>query len=191
MKETIKYLLPFIFCGIFFVLALNYCGKNKLNTDVIINKHIDSTIVYLKDTSTHTHSTTNIYTNPIFTVNPSIPVDTAKILKMFYTKYLLVDSLVDSLVKIKITDTLFNNKITYRQYNYNFIKPYQVIKSYTVTNTINNPNGFYVGAFTGFNKQVNMFGANALYIYKKNGFGCGYDFLNKNIQLNYLHKIGK
>jgi len=190
VKETVKYLLPFIFSGIFFIIAMKYCNNNKNVNTTNTLRRIDSTITYVKDTNTHTHTSTTIYTNPIFTVNPEIPVDTQKIISMYFTKYLAVDSLQDSLVKIKIIDTLFNNKITYRQYNYNFIKPYQVIKTYTVTNNFTDSKGFYFGLFTGFNRQINSFGAQAFYFKNNKAFGTGWDFLNKSVQLNYLQRIG-
>jgi len=191
MKEAIKTYLPFIAGLICFFLYLNKCQKQAIYNNTIVKK--DSTIVYLKDTGTHVHKTVNVYSNPIFTVNPTQKVDTALIIKKYFTKYYLSDTIKDTLINMVVNDTLFNNKITFRKYEYKLVKPYQVIKTYTITETktIDKNTGFFVGFFVEAGNKIYGTGPQANLVLKKSNIGVGFNILNRSGLIQYTHKIGK
>lgn len=191
-KRIFLLLLPvYVSLIVLSIFAFKQCGS-QANVSTIITK--DSSTVYLKDTARHSHSTTNIY--PVTTITvapPSGNIDTAAILAAFYNKHFYKQELGDSLISITTEDSVQCNSIDYSKITWQFKKPYQVIKtvSVTVTNTVDKTNGFYIGAFAQFNKQVTGIGPEAQFIFKNNAFGAGYDILNRSPQIKYLRKIGK
>jgi hypothetical protein len=187
MKEAFKIYLPFTIALLAFMFYLHKC-KPVYNTSNSTT-HKDSVIVFIMDTSTHRHYTTNIYSNPIFTVSPSIKVDTKAIIKSYFTKYFLSDTLKDTLINLVVNDTLFNNRITSRYYQYKLVKPYQIVKTVTETKTFNKTNGLFLGLYGEAGKQIYGAGPYANFIFKNNNIGIGFNLLNRSALIQYSRKI--
>lgn len=185
----------FVFFIIFLIAFVAYTSYRIMNTinekqPYAIKK--DTTIVYLSDTTTHHHSTNNVYSTNVYSTLPYM-VDTQKIIAMYFTKYFLTDTLQDSLVKIIVNDTLHNNKISFRKYHYNLLKPYQKIVTINEVQTFTKSvNGFYIGSSFGFSSQQKKIvgaGIACNYVTKRLNYGVGYDLLNNSINAQLLFKI--
>ncbi len=188
MKDLIKPLLVFVLAFILF-FALGYFYNSRTNTPQSIST-LKSDTLYLKDTTKHITITNHFYTNT-YTVIPIGKIDTSAIIKNYYTKRFLADTLKDSLIRIVIFDTLYHNNLIYRKRQYELLKPYQ--KQITTTNSITvtvSQKGFYAGAFFGFNSSVlQSAGLEANYITHKFNYGLGYDFKNNAITGKLLFNL--
>jgi len=172
--------------------VLNYCEKREVQSQTITISRSDT--VLLVDTGKHATITNNLYATNVYTLAPG-KIDTAEILRLFFTKRFVADSLQDSLVKIHIYDTLFNNSIVYRKKQYQLLKPYQKqITTTTTTTLIPAPvsqNGIYLGMFFGFNSSLQSAGIEANYTTQKFNYGLGYDFKNEAVTGKLLFRINK
>lgn len=152
----------------------------------VIKHTIDTVIVPVKQTVYKEGKTiykeVPIYIQP----NPEVKIDTAQILKEFYSKVVYKDTLKlkDSLGYVTITDTITKNSILNRFYDANInktiIKDILIVKDLPV-------NQVYIGGVAGFDKTniVNFLGPNFVLKTKKDkmfslGFGYG---LNNNISV--------
>lgn len=123
----------------------------------------------------------------------STPIDTASILKDYYSKYIYTDTIqLDTLGSIIVTDTITQNLISYRD-----VQPKIFIPTTTITNTIYlNKREFYGGISVGAtNQAVQNINGELLYVNKKrNAYGVGVG-LNPQWQpiytLRMYWKIGK
>lgn len=192
IKNMLLLTAPF-YLGLFIALFMLFkCERSGVSTQII--KHKDSAIVYLKDTTKHVQSTTNIY--PVTTITvapPSGDIDTAAIIAAFYAKHYYKQDLGDSLISITTEDSIQCNSIDYSKITWQFKKPYQVTKTYTITETkhVFKGNGLYIGAYAELNKQIFGIGPQANLIFKNNNIGLGFNILNRSALIQYSHKIGK
>lgn len=151
----------------------------------------DSSIVYLADTSQHSASVTNIYQYTVQNITLPQQIDTAAILRDYFSKVFATDTLQDSLFVLTVNDTLSKNRIAYRHYSYRLLKPFQVIKSYTttLTNTVQST-GFYAGAYIAFNlTHPTGAGVKLHYTLPRYSFGLGLDPFQRQAQAEFLIRI--
>lgn len=189
MKDLIKPLFVFVIAFILF-FALGYFYNNRTEQQSISTSTSDT--VYLKDTAKHITISNHFYTNT-YTVIPIGKIDTSAIIKNYYTKRFLTDTLKDSLIRIVIFDTLYHNNLIYRKKQYELLKPYQkqITTTHSITVTVSQK-GFYAGAFFGFNSSVlQSAGLEANYITHKFNYGLGYDFKNNAITGKLLFNLSK
>lgn len=180
MKDLIKPLLVFVIVFILF-FALGYFYNSRTNEPQSIITSTSDT-VYLKDTAKHITISNHFYSKT-YTVIPIGNIDTSAILKNYYTKRFIADTLNDSLIRIVIFDTLYHNNLMYRKRQYELLKPYQkqITTTHSITVTVSQK-GFYAGAFFGFNSSVlQSAGLEANYITHKFNYGLGYDFKNNTV----------
>ncbi len=165
------------------------------SSDVTIHSDTTTHYVILKDTGTHTIEKHYLTTQPVNYYNFETHTDTAAVLRDYFTKKLVNDSIQDTLVKIWVKDTLYKNNITYRKYDWKFLKPYQVQKNTTITNTVVTkiyPNGLYAGPRIEVNpttKKLSGLGVDIDYTTRRVNVGAGYNFLNTGISGKVTFKI--
>ncbi len=174
-----------------------YWCKSKYPEQVYLPGKVTVTFYkYYVDSTNHTTVKNNFNTVNAYTVTPQ-SIDTSAIIKLFFTKRFVADSLKDSLICITTLDTLFNNNITYRKQTYRRLKPYKVVETTTTTITNSIPatvsqNGFYLGSYFGFNQSLlQSAGVEADYVTKKINYGLGYDFKNNAVTGKLLFRINK
>jgi peroxiredoxin len=121
------------------------------------------------------------------------PVDSAEILKDYFTKYSYIDTInIDTIGVLVVSDTIFNNKIASRQ-TYTNVK-YPIT---TITNTIyTNKREFYAGVgVAGDPTQLSYAGLEVMYKNKKKqmyGLGVGVSQKLQPVFTGRLYwKIGK
>lgn len=190
MKDLTKVLVGFIIAFVL-LFAFEYYQKTKDIPQSFTSSKSDT--LYLKDTTKHISVHNHFYSNPVYTLVPIGNIDTNSIIKDYYTKRFVADTLKDSLLLLVITDTLYNNNLVYRKRQYELLKPYQkqitTINSTTVTAY---KNGLYAGAFFGFNSTVlQSAGLEANFITPKINYGLGYDFKNNAITGKLLFNLSK
>lgn len=191
VKNILLITAPFYF-GLFIALFMLFkCEKSGVSTK--ITKHVDSSIVYLKDTSKRTYSSTNIYPVTTITFTPLGNIDTAAVIAAYYKKHYYKQVLGDSLISITTEDTVHCNSIDYSKITWQFKKPYQVIKTFTVTEIkpVFKGNGLYVGVYAEANRQLFGIGPQANLIFKNNNIGLGFNIFNRSALIQYSRKIGK
>jgi len=152
----------------------------------------DSVLVYLYDTTPRIIERHFLPSAPVAYAPPASRIDSAAVVRDYYTKRLVVDSLLDSLLCIHILDTLYKNGIAYRKYQYKLLKPYQVEKRITTTIETTKPAaGLYAGPFYSFGKSYRGAGAEIDYVTKRFTYGLGGDLLNKSLTGKVLIKLSK
>jgi hypothetical protein len=175
---------------LFFVLGYFYNAKTATPQSITTST---SDTLYLMDTTKHISIHNHFYSSSIYTVVPISKIDTNAIIKNYFTKRFVADTLRDSLLYLVIADTLYNNNLIYRKRQYELLKPYQ--KQITTTNSITvtvSQKGFYAGAFFGFNSNaLQSAGVEANYITHKINYGLGYDFKNNAITGKLLFNLSK
>ena len=182
-------LIGILICWFLFGRHTGSAGDVTTRTDSVTH------YVFFKDTSKHTIEKHYITAQPVNYYNVEYHTDTAAILRDYFTKKLVNDSIQDTLVKIWVKDTLYKNNITYRKYDWKFLKPYQVDKNTTITTTVTinkYPNGIYVGPRIEFNpatKQIVAAAADIDFTTRHFIIGSGYDFMNKGIVGKVTFKI--
>lgn len=73
-------------------------------------------------------------------------VDTAEVIRRYLTDYFYQDSFRNNEISLVVSDSLYNNKLTWRDYRYKILRPDSLITIETIiTNTLE-PNHFYWGA---------------------------------------------
>jgi hypothetical protein len=194
-KIDLKTLL--IICLIIVILLMRMCegsgendGKKIVKIDgkkyEVIKHTIDTVIVPVKQTVYKEGKT--IYKEvPIYVqYPPDVKIDTAQILKEFYSKVVYKDTLKlkDSLGYVTITDTITKNSILNRFYDANINKT--TVKETLIVKDLPT-NQVYIGGVAGFDRTniINFLGPNFVLKTKKDkmfslGFGYG---LNKNISV--------
>jgi hypothetical protein len=143
------------------IVVFQQCGGNKKGTGEIIKvdgkkyellKHEIDTIEVVK-TKIVTKKGEDIYHETIVEKEVSIPavIDTAALLKDYYSKVLYKDTLIlpDSLGTVNVIDTISQNKIFGRTFNANVKQ--RTIKEITIVKELPKTQIFY-GFTGGFNK---------------------------------------
>jgi hypothetical protein len=143
------------------IVVFQQCGGNKTKTGEIVKvdgkkyellKHEIDTIEVVK-TKVVTKKGEDIYHETIVEKEVFIPavIDTAALLKDYYSKVLYKDVLVlpDSLGTVAVTDTISQNKIWGRTFNANVKQ--RIIKETTIVKELPKTKLFY-GFESGFNK---------------------------------------
>jgi hypothetical protein len=143
------------------IVVFQQCGENKTKTGEIVKidgkkyeliKHEIDTIEVVK-TKVVTKKGEDIYHETIVEKEVLIPaiIDTAALLKDYYSKVLYKDVLVlpDSLGTVAVTDTISQNKILGRTFNANVKQ--RTIKETTIVKELPKNKLFY-GIQGGFNK---------------------------------------
>ena len=129
----------------------------------------------------------------IQTVGIPAQVDTAAILKAFFSVYTYSDQVQDSALKLQIFDSVTQNKIFGRKITYQWLLPIKTIESTTIT-TVPEPirrHEFYLGGKVQASLQ--QFGIGPIITWKTKNkvlIGYGYDLLNNSHQLNTQFIIG-
>ena len=160
------------------IVLFQQCGGNKKGTGEIVKvdgkkyeliKHEIDTVEVVK-TKVVTKKGEDIYHETIVEKEVIIPavIDTAALLKDYYSKVLYKDVLVlpDSLGTVAVTDTISQNKILGRTFNANVKQ--RTIKETTIVKELPKTKVFY-GLEGGFNKAdvVSSVGAGVLINTKK------------------------
>lgn len=190
MKSIIQYVFMVVIALILF-FAFGYFYHRNNNTPQSITTSKSDTL-YLKDTTKHISIINQFYSHS-YTVLPTGKIDTNAIIKNYYTKCFIADTLADSLVRIIINDTLFNNNLIFRKRQYELLKPYQkqINTTHSITVTVSQK-GIYAGAFFGFNASaLQSAGLEANYITHKFNYGLGYDFKNNAVTGKILINLSK
>ena len=143
------------------IVVFQQCGGNKTKTGEIVKvdgkkyeliKHEIDTVEVVK-TKVVTRRGEDIYHETIVEKEVLIPtiIDTAALLKDYYSKVLYKDVLVlpDSLGTVAVTDTISQNKILGRTFNANVKQ--RIIKETTIVKELPKTKLFY-GFEGGFNK---------------------------------------
>lgn len=191
MRDLTTALIAFIIAFIL-LFAFEDFLNDKNNVPQSFTTSTSDTL-YLKDTTKHISVHNHFYSSPIYTLLPVGNIDTNAIIKNYFTKRFVADTLKDSLLFLVIADTLYNNNLIYRKRQYELLKPYQ--KQITTTNSKTvtaYKNGFYAGAFFGFNSSVlQSAGLEANFVTPKINYGLGYDFKNNAITGKLLFNLNK
>jgi hypothetical protein len=195
MKIDIKTVTVFYLMIAFLMFGLGYLTHHVTTQSSLTKYNVHDktqTIQHFTDTTTHTTVHNHFYNKAVYTTVPSGKVDTVYILKEYYTKRFVSDTINDSLLHVVINDTVYNNAIQHRKLTYKLIKPIQTIITNTVTNTIVAPNKLhaYYGLGIIANKQY-LGIAPELSLQDKNKriYTIGYDFINKNYMARIAVKI--
>ncbi len=178
-----------VILGIFISLFVGTCSKLKKCTETTAN--IDTTITEPIPETIYV----TIY-KPIpepYAVHDSFvqPVDTAGILEDYNLIYAYSDTLTDSTLEAIINTEIFQNKMLSREFRYRLLSLQQ--QTITVTKTIDNSPGFYLGGGVGYlmpNKKVGL-DISAGYMDKKNRlYGLSYDPVNSLVYGRVQFKLG-
>lgn len=193
MQPTINYIkggvILLIILAIVFGLGY-YCKSVAPIQQTSISR---SDTLYMIDTANHVNVSNNFHTTNSYTLIPEgLVIDTGEIIKNYFTKRFVCDTINDSLIQLSIFDTLYNNKIVSRKTAYRLLKPYNTVITTTTIPLPVSQVGFYAGAFFGFNKSfVQAAGVEANLVTPKINYGLGYDFKNNAVTGKVLFRIGK
>ena len=160
-----------------FVVKDNFTGKPQLIKS-------DTVVKYVYNTKWYALPQVKLRIDSVFIPVPAT-VDTAAIIRKFYTEFLYTDSTRDSNILIVNRYIIAENKVISDSTRYKLLKP-QIEK--TITNTFVAPNKMYlsVGLQIGAGKTNFLFSPELLLTDKKRRcYGVGYDLVNKM----YLGKI--
>ena len=165
-------------------------GKYYSNNNIVYQTSSDTT--HVTDSVIHVMKDSAAYYVEIFDtiieyVNVPIDIDTAYIMKDYYAKKKFIRNWEDSLIKVSLTDILYENSPYSNKFTYIIKRPQQIIVNnytkplykYTV----------YGGLFMDIGVKEPIIGLNLTYIKDKNLFSIGYAPHNKYIHLKYNTKI--
>lgn len=112
-------------------------------------------------------------------------VDTAAILRRFFTQYTYQDTIRDSSFVAILREVLAQNQIIERQLSVQNLRPTQV----TYTTTVETPPPrWYAGGFASYGGHSSA-GVTLLYARKNNAFGITADPFNRSAGVQWLHVI--
>jgi len=190
-RLSYKWIALFFASGALCFSVLTYCERQEPQSQSQLITKSDT--LYLVDTSRHASVTNQFFTSKTFTVFPQTPIDTHAVIQAFFTKKVVQDVLQDSLIRLLIIDSLYNNNIVYRHRSYQLLKPYQtrITTTTTVIPASVFPKGIYAGPFFGFNKGLQAAGIEADFVTRKLSYGLAYDFKNKAVLGKFLIRINK
>jgi len=190
MNSIKKYFTWIVIAVLAIIILLQRCGDSVNNTDQIningtkyniIKKEVRKTIVPV--VTTVTKPGTTIYKEVPIYINPELPVDTAAILREFFSIVVYKDTikLKDSLGVVYITDSITKNSILNRQFTANVNK---IQIDSTIYLEIPPRNQVYIGGNLGVQKPDNLLAGAGLVLKTKRdkmfSLGVGY---NSNLNL--------
>ena len=184
------------------VTAYSIFFEGCLRSDKINNKQADNSEFATIEVKIDTfYKTDTIFTSGQLTNSelsyvdsfflPAASIDTAEILRKFYTSYTYSDSLIDSNIKINARLTVNRNRIDSFKLNYVFpmIKKETFINNDVVKTKYRS--GFYIGAgFRSASTGKDAISPELLFISKKkSAVSIGYDLINKEYSARYYLKL--
>ena len=194
MQKFKEYIFGFLILLVFILLSFgfgySYNKNHSGEQSVMVSK---SDTLYLIDTSGHSEVHNHFHTTNVYESLP-LPgnIDTGQIIRNYFTKRFVADTINDSLLQFAIFDTLYNNQIASRTTKYKLLKPYEAVVTTTYIPLPVSQMGFYAGAFLGFNKSfIQSAGVEANLVTNKINYGLGYDFKNNAVTGKVLFRIGK
>lgn len=185
-KTGIKY-TAIISIVVFLLLKFNICTKHvkpiQNSNDKSTTIHsIDTVYVHSKDTfKIEKISVVQLYD----TLYLPVYIDTAEVIKNYYTKKTIKRKLIDTNVEINLTDTLYQNNL------YPGIATFDVKHSLIVKNTITTITKYpklSIGIFSTFSKNISA-GVCANLYKKQYSYGAGYDLVNRGLYLQFQKTI--
>lgn len=190
MNSIKKYFTWIVIAVLAIIILLQRCGNSADNPEQIningtkyniIKKEVRKTIVPV--VTTVTKPGTTIYKEVPIYINPGAPVDTAAILREFFSIVVYKDTikLKDSLGFVYITDSITKNSILNRQFTANVNK---IQIDSTIYLEIPPRNQVYIGGNLGVQKPDNLLAGAGLVLKTKRdkmfSLGVGY---NSNLNL--------
>lgn len=166
-----------------------------------VTKKGSSTTVFETDTITKLEYITDTF--KITSIGPvihdtsfiEIPanIDTAAIIRDYFTQYIGTDTLIDSNLFATITDTISGNKITGRSFSYRWLKPTTINTIVNNTTIINSKARLYIGLNFSYINDNPGITPSLLFAPKesRHGFLFGFDVLNKGMIGGYHFNILK
>lgn len=172
-----------------FLLFIKGCDKPDLKTE--IKTKIDTFYLPGKDKihELPVNVPTPIYIEvPVITEIPSI-VDTAKILRDYFTKNFYNDSTKNDSVVIYYKAEVTKNILKKMQLSYRFTLPQMVIKESTTITTTKQRQLAFIGVDLTSNRDNLGFYPSIYFDTRKAMFGAGYDPLNKSFKVGVYTKL--
>jgi hypothetical protein len=142
---------------IYIFVSQEHCGSSTQQADT------STRVVYVYDTNTHTPhvptpqprtSTSRLPAPSADSGKPLVPIDTAAILRAYFTAHYYVQEICDTNIEATIRDSVYNNLITWRDFSYRLLRPTAI----QTTNIIKQPEArskFYAG----FGASVGVLGS--------------------------------
>ncbi len=121
-------------------------------------------------------------------------VDTAELRRayqLFYSSYTYTQTIQDSSIRAKIFDSISENRVLNRRFNYQWIKPVKTVESTTITlpAPAKKP-GLYMGLFLDYSGARVGFGPKLSFETKRNlMISADYEALNKGYRLSIQQRL--
>jgi len=112
-------------------------------------------------------------------------VDTAAILRRFFTQYTYQDTIRDSSFVAILREVIAQNQIVERQMQFQNLRPTAVTYK---TNIVAAPAQWYAGPTIYLGNRMGV-GAEILYARNKNAIGLSCDLVNRNVGVKWLYSI--
>lgn len=99
------------------------------------------------------------------------PMDTAMIglaIRNYFASFTYSQTIQDSSLRATIFDSISQNRVMARRFNYAWLKPIKTVESTTVTPPAPQKFGFYAGGFVDYNKNALGIGPKISFETKKN-----------------------
>lgn len=149
------------------ILFLKYCGDKDVQVNTI---RTETKFIY-----DSTKKMVPVLQPPasvmVYTVPVPANINYDSIVKRFFAVYTYSQQIQDSSIRAQIFDSICQNRIVGRKFNYTWLKPIETIKSTTITL---NPHGFYFGGFVDGSANSFGMGPKISYLTKKEWL-VGYD----------------
>ena len=186
LSEFINIILIGLVLFLFFTRG---CGDGK-NT-VVLSDTVTS-VSYIHDTIIH-EIKVPVPVPVAYEVNEvPLNVDTAAILQAYYNGSVYEDTYSDTNIAIHLKESVAENKIQWREFKYEILRPTTVI-----TNNITQVTTAKAKLFAGINLGGNKESFSAitpeieLIFYDRRAFSVGYNFQNKSVELGVKWRVGK
>ena len=188
MKQYLKHVSPYvIIIAIMFVIIIimQQCNGGKVKTETVYKTKTDTLIKY-NDRIIEGEKIYIPYDKIVYRDVPA-DVDTAEILKQYYAVYYTPDVILnnDSVAYIALFDSISQNRVIYRRYEYKDNTPTQIITNTTIVDTCKECKRFNLGfgGFLGGNQNTFQAGISImLQTNKKAAYTVSYDVINKTAQ---------
>jgi hypothetical protein len=185
MKDWLKYSLANVGFFLLGFVCLHYCQPQPQAGSHTIEKHVEH--IYDSTPKVIVPNVAPSITTHCFYPVPT-DVDTALVLKLFFAKATYTQTIEDTLLRAKLSDTVSENKIIGRSFSYQLLKPIRTIESSTVT-IRESANGVYLGAFVNGGKDRLGFGPQLGLGRERMHFNAGWDLLNKEARIAASYRL--